>query len=179
MATPPWQSSAAIVTQPNAHALVQRFPLLDNFYDPSRQSADGHNWIVQAMAPYSDDIQSPDWVRDYPSNGGDAIAYQKVGNLYDAAAKAGIKMKNYGEYVEYNPFSTPDGGSHCEPSWSQFYNDTVPTKVGHEQQLYYFNTVCLVLPAPGRDQATRSRTTRSSIWASPTSSASMSGSRIS
>ena len=44
---------------PNAHALVQRFPLLDNFYDPSRQSADGHNWIVQAMAPYSDDIQSP------------------------------------------------------------------------------------------------------------------------
>jgi YVTN family beta-propeller protein len=61
---------------PNAHALVQRFPLLDNFYDPSRQSADGHNWIVQAMAPYSDDIQSPDWLRDYPSNGGDAIAYQ-------------------------------------------------------------------------------------------------------
>ncbi len=33
---------------PNAHALVQRFPLFDNFYDPSRQSADGHNWIVQA-----------------------------------------------------------------------------------------------------------------------------------
>ena len=26
---------------PNAHALVQRFPLFDNFYDPSRQSADG------------------------------------------------------------------------------------------------------------------------------------------
>jgi hypothetical protein len=61
---------------PNAHALVQRFPLLDNFYDPSRQSADGHNWILQAMAPYHDDIQSPDWVRDYPSNGGDAIAYR-------------------------------------------------------------------------------------------------------
>jgi hypothetical protein len=30
------------VVTPNAHALVQRFPLLDNFYDPSRQSADGH-----------------------------------------------------------------------------------------------------------------------------------------
>jgi hypothetical protein len=28
---------------PNAHALVERFPLFDNFYDPSRQSADGHN----------------------------------------------------------------------------------------------------------------------------------------
>ena len=47
------------VVTPNVHTLVQRFPLLDNFYDPSRQSADGHNWIVQAIAPYSDDIQSP------------------------------------------------------------------------------------------------------------------------
>src|SRR5208283_783948 len=68
---------------PNAHLLVQRFPLLDNYYDPSRQSADGHNWIVQAMAPYSDDIQSPDWLRDYPSNGGESIAYQTSGNLYN------------------------------------------------------------------------------------------------
>ncbi len=64
---------------PNAHALVQRFPLLDNFYDPSRQSADGHNWILQAMAPYSDDIQSPDWLRDYPSNGGDAHCLPEEG----------------------------------------------------------------------------------------------------
>ena len=43
---------------PNAHALVKRFPLLDNFYDPSRQSADGHQWITEGMAPYADDIQS-------------------------------------------------------------------------------------------------------------------------
>ena len=67
------------VVTPNAHALVQRFPLFDNFYDPSRQSADGHNWIVQAMAPYSDDIQSPDWLRDYPSNGGDAHCLPEEG----------------------------------------------------------------------------------------------------
>ena len=90
---------------PNAHALVERFPLFDNFYDPSRQSADGHNWIVQAMAPYSDDIQSPDWDRDYPSNGGDAIAYQVKGNLYNLAAKAGIKREELrrvhrGEYLQ-------------------------------------------------------------------------------
>ena len=32
---------------PNVHALVTRFPLLDNFYDPSRQSADGHQWITE------------------------------------------------------------------------------------------------------------------------------------
>ncbi len=114
---------------PNAHTLVERFPLFDNFYDPSRQSADGHNWIVQAMAPYSDDIQSPDWSRDYPSNGGDAIAYQVKGNLYNLAARAGISVKNYGEYIEENTFSVPgctatENTGSCEPSWQQFYRDT-------------------------------------------------------
>jgi YVTN family beta-propeller protein len=149
---------------PNAHALVQRFPLLDNFYDPSRQSADGHNWILQAMAPYDDDIQSPDWVRDYPSNGGDALAYQKKGHLFDLAAQAGIKMKIYGEYVEYDTFNvpgctpaSPPSGNTCEPSWSQFYADSqcfeggpdcaAPGSPG-EPKLYYQNTVSSHSPLP-------------------------------
>jgi hypothetical protein len=86
---------------PNAHALVNRFPLLDNFYDPSRQSADGHQWIIEGMAPYADDIQSPDWNRSYPGgNGGDALAYQKKGFLFQEAAAAGLSVKIYGEYVE-------------------------------------------------------------------------------
>jgi YVTN family beta-propeller protein len=160
---------------PNAHALVERFPLFDNFYDPSRQSADGHNWIVQAMAPYSDDIQSPDWDRDYPSNGGDAIAYQPKGNLYNVAAKARITMKNYGEYIEENTFNvagctaTENTGS-CEPSWQQFYRDTqcfdeqtfgsnpnyklpVPSDcqtpgVSGEKTLYYQNSIGSYSPLP-------------------------------
>ena len=139
---------------PNAHLLVQRFPLFDNFYDPSRQSADGHNWIVQAMAPYSDDIQSPDWVRDYPSNGGDTIAYQKKGHLWDTAAKAGVKVKNYGEYIEYNSFTVPgctndpaNSGS-CEPTWTQFYNDVLQYENGNEPQLTYYNTVASHTPLP-------------------------------
>ncbi len=139
---------------PNAHALVERFPLFDNFYNPSRQSADGHNWIVQAMAPYSDDIQSPDWLRDYPSNGGDAIAYQKKGHLWDTAAKAGVKVKNYGEYVEYNTFTVPgctndpaNSGS-CEPTWTQFYNDVLNYENGNESQLNYYNTVASHTPLP-------------------------------
>jgi len=147
----------------NAHALVERFPLFDNFYDPSRQSADGHNWIVQAMAPYSDDIQSPDWLRDYPSNGGDAIAYQNKGHLWDAAERAGVKVKNYGEYIEYNTFNVPGCtlnnnysgitlpfvySTSCEPSWSQFYNDTLEYESGNESQLTYFNTVSSYTPLP-------------------------------
>jgi DNA-binding beta-propeller fold protein YncE len=132
---------------PNAHALVQRFPLFDNFYDPSRQSADGHNWIVQAMAPYSDDIQSPDWVRDYPSNGGDAIAYQKKGHLWDQAAKYGVSFKNFGEYIEYNTFLQPNGST-VEPQWIDFYNDVLAYESGAEAQLYNWNTVASHSPLP-------------------------------
>jgi YVTN family beta-propeller protein len=138
---------------PNAHALVQRFPLLDNFYDPSRQSADGHNWILQAMAPYSDDIQSPDWLRDYPSNGGDALAYQSKGHLFDVAVKAGISLKNFGEYIEYNSFLTPAGNT-TEPSWRDFYTDTQNYESGAEPQLYYFNTVASHTPLPNLYNAT-------------------------
>jgi YVTN family beta-propeller protein len=141
------------VVTPNAHALVQRFPLLDNFYDPSRQSADGHNWILQAMAPYSDDIQSPDWLRDYPSNGGDALAYQKKGHLFDVAAAAGLSMKIYGEYVEENTFNPPGCTpsiitNSCEPTWTQFYNDVLEYENGKEPQLQYYNTVGSFSPLP-------------------------------
>jgi YVTN family beta-propeller protein len=132
---------------PNAHALVQRFPLLDNFYDPSRQSADGHNWIVQAMAPYSDDIQSPDWLRDYPSNGGEALAYQKAGHLWDQAAKYKVSFKNYGEYIEYNTFLTPTGST-TEPLWIDFYNDVQAYECGAESQLYNYSTVASHSPLP-------------------------------
>ncbi len=140
-------ADGGVPVTPNAHALVQRFPLLDNFYDPSRQSADGHNWIVQAMAPYSDDIQSPDWLRDYPSNGGDAIAYQKVGHLWDQAVKAGVSFKNYGEYIEYNSFLTPTGSTN-EPQWIDFYNDVQAYECGAESQLYNYNTVASHSPLP-------------------------------
>ena len=158
---------------PNAHALVERFPLFDNYYNPSRQSADGHNWIVQAMAPYSDDIQSPDWLRDYPSNGGDAIAYQKNGHVWDIAVKQGVSFKNYGEYIEYNTFNPPQGctptnlytsntsntpstptplpfifSGSCEPRWIDFYNDTQAYESGKEKQLYNYNTVASHSPLP-------------------------------
>jgi YVTN family beta-propeller protein len=152
---------------PNAHELVKRFPLFDNFYDPSRQSADGHNWIVQSMAPYGDDIQSPDWLRDYPSNGGDAIAYQKKGHIWDIAAQQGVSFKNYGEYIEYDTFNPPQGctpsniypgppptplpfifSGSCEPLWIDFYNDILAYESGAEKQLYNYNTVASHSPLP-------------------------------
>ena len=131
---------------PNAHTLVKRFPLLDNFYDPSRQSADGHQWITEAMAPYADDIQSPDWVRSYPGgNAGDALAYTKQGFLFQEAAAAGLPVKIYGEYVENDTFTDPDGTTN-EPSWSQFYADSKQFEAAYAvnpatAKLNYQNTV--------------------------------------
>jgi YVTN family beta-propeller protein len=126
---------------PNAHKLVKRFPLFDNFYDPSRQSADGHQWITEAMAPYADDIQSPDWNRSYPGgNAGDALAYQNKGFLFSEAAAAGQTVKIYGEYVENDTFLQPNGST-SEPSWSAFYADAQKFEAGQESTLYYQNTV--------------------------------------
>jgi YVTN family beta-propeller protein len=126
---------------PNAHKLVKRFPLFDNFYDPSRQSADGHQWISEGMAPYADDIQSPNWVRSYPGgNGGDALAYQNKGFVFSEAAAAGLPLKLYGEYVENDTFQQPNGKK-TEPTWKQFYADTKRFEHGKEKTLYYQNTV--------------------------------------
>jgi hypothetical protein len=116
---------------------VKRFPLIDNFYDPSRQSADGHQWIVEAMAPYADDIQSPDWVRSYPGgNAGDALAYQKKGFLFQEAVQHGLRTKIFGEYVENQTKqkvleNQKDGG------WSLLYKDAQDFEAGKEKTLKY------------------------------------------
>jgi YVTN family beta-propeller protein len=142
---------------PNVHALIQRFPLFDNFYDPSRQSADGHQWITEGLAPYSDDIQSPDWNRSYPGgNAGDALVYQNKGFLFSEAAQAGLPVKMYGEYVENTTYLQPNGSSN-EPSWSQFYADSqcfeggpgcAPPGTAGETTLYYQNTAQSVSSLP-------------------------------
>ena len=123
---------------PNMHDIIKRFPLLDNFYTPSRQSADGHQWIIEAMAPYADDIESPDWVRSYPGgNAGDALAYTKKGFLFQEAVAHGLGVKIYGEYGENETFPTSQG----HPSWSQFYADSKKFEAGQEKTLTYQNAV--------------------------------------
>ena len=119
---------------PNVHQLIKRFPLLDNFYDPSRQSADGHQWIVEAMAPYSDDIEAPDWVRSYPGGeAGDSLAYTQKGFLFQESVAAGLPTKIYGEYAENEFWPTPQG----HPSWSQLYADSQAYEAGTEPSLQY------------------------------------------
>jgi len=133
---------------PNDHAIVSRFPLFDNFYNPSRQSADGHQWITQAMSDYNNDVGGPDWVRSYPGgNAGDSLAYLTKGFFFQEAVQAGLPTKIYGEYVENTSYANAPGGT--EPSWTQFYNDSVnfekqlnkdgTTKSGSYKPLTYQN----------------------------------------
>jgi YVTN family beta-propeller protein len=111
---------------PNQHAFLQRFATLDNVYAPSRQSADGHPWIVSALAAYADESQSPDWVRSYPGgNGYDSMVYTPRGFLWDAATAQGLTVKLYGEWS-----GSQNAGNFSWSDWyaySQFLEGKIPT----------------------------------------------------
>ena len=117
---------------PNQKALVRRFPLLDNMYAPSRQSADGHPWIVESGSFYSNDILSPDWIRSYPGgNSNDALTYTQQGFLWSGAERKGLNVKMYGEWSGgYVVAPKPGGGQY---SWADFYNTSLYKETGGQQ----------------------------------------------
>lgn len=107
---------------PNQHAFVKRFPLFDNTYAPSRQSADGHVWIGMSGSFYSNEILSPDWIRSYPGgNSNDALTYTPKGFLWTAAEAKGLTARLYGEWNSDHPVVSkkPDGSAY---TWTDFYN---------------------------------------------------------
>ncbi len=115
---------------PNQHALIQRFPLLDNFYAPSRQSADGHPWTIEAGSFYSNDIQSPDWIRSYPGgNDDDALTFTQQGYIWTNAVKKGLNVKIFGEWSDGSVVANnPATGKPY--SWADFYNTSLFTESG-------------------------------------------------
>jgi len=102
---------------PNAHKLASAYGVFDNFYDEGTLSADGHNWLMQADANDYIEKEFGAFYRSYPAQGGDALAYQRDGFLWNAAEAAGHTVKAYGEY---NNFITQPAGS----TWSQYYQDS-------------------------------------------------------
>ena len=104
---------------PNAHALANTYGLFDNFYDEGTLSADGHNWLVQADANDYIEKEFGAFYRSYPAQGGDALAYQRDGFLWNAAEAAGAdRAKAYGEYNNFLTQPSP------VPSWSAYYQDS-------------------------------------------------------
>ena len=103
---------------PNQHALAKRFGDLDNFYDEPTLSADGHNWIVQAEANDYIEKEFGAFYRSYPAEGGDALAYQRDGFLWNAAERAGLSVRVFGEYNRY--ITGPGKGG----DWKEWYEDS-------------------------------------------------------
>jgi YVTN family beta-propeller protein len=104
---------------PNQHALANTFGLFDNFYDEGTLSADGHNWLMQADANDYIEKEFGAFFRSYPAQGGDALAYQRDGFLWNAAQRAGLTAAAFGEYNNF--FNVPSTGY---PTWQQWYQDS-------------------------------------------------------
>lgn len=87
-------------TTPNLHALVTRFPLLDNTFANSEASIQGHYWTASASVP---DYVDRNWVHEYAGRGRPndfgAYAVSFPGNLFlfNQAEKQKISYFNYGE----------------------------------------------------------------------------------
>jgi len=83
---------------PNAHALAERYVLLDHFFVSGGNSADGHNWLTQGR-----ETEYPMWPlytgRSYPSEGVDPLAYASGGFIWEAAQAKGKTVRVFGEYA--------------------------------------------------------------------------------
>ncbi|MEV0070930.1 bifunctional YncE family protein/alkaline phosphatase family protein [Amycolatopsis sp. NPDC050768] len=113
----PSRTSFGAAVTPNEHSMANTFTTFDNFYDNGMLSADGHNWLTQAEPnDYLAQDAASAWARSYPYNARDALAYQRDGFIWDAAARAGKSARNYGEY-EAIASGTPG-------SWQQYYADS-------------------------------------------------------
>jgi YVTN family beta-propeller protein len=88
---------------PNQHALVKRFGVFDRFFEDAHVSADGHNWSTAAFA---NDYLEHMWPQvygdrrpfyDFEDDADASVPH--AGYLWDDAAKHGVSLRNYGEFV--------------------------------------------------------------------------------
>ncbi|MFD2081594.1 40-residue YVTN family beta-propeller repeat-containing protein [Actinopolymorpha cephalotaxi] len=100
---------------PNQHALAQQFGLYDNTYDVGTNSAEGHNWLMQADNPEYTESQAGEYERSYGSNN-DALGHQRSGFIWTGAKAAGKSARVFGEY---NPTMTDPAGT----TWQDYYCD--------------------------------------------------------
>jgi len=101
---------------PNIHALAENFVLLDNTYCNGVLSADGHQWTDEGYVTDYLEKSFGGFVRSYPYDGDDPLAYASSGFIWDNALKHGLSFRDYGEFVK----------AEIEPknaTWNDIYND--------------------------------------------------------
>ena len=85
---------------PNQHALARQFVLLDNYYCAGVLSADGHAWATEAYVTDYLERHFGGFVRSYPYDGDDPLAYASSGFLWDNALEHGLSFRDYGEFIK-------------------------------------------------------------------------------
>ncbi|MDO0924163.1 alkaline phosphatase family protein [Streptomyces sp. TG1A-8] len=100
---------------PNQHALAEQFGLYDNTYDIGTNSAEGHNWLMQADNPEYTESSAGEYARSYDTED-DALGHQKTGFLWTGAQAAGKTVRDFGEFQQF--LTKPAGAS-----WQNLYCD--------------------------------------------------------
>ncbi|MEW2252903.1 alkaline phosphatase family protein [Streptomyces sp. NPDC006975] len=100
---------------PNQHALARQFGLYDNTYDIGTNSAEGHNWLMQADDPEYTESSAGEYQRSYDTEN-DALGHQRSGFLWTGAQAAGKSVRDFGEFQSIE--SKPAGAT-----WQNLYCD--------------------------------------------------------
>ncbi len=100
---------------PNQHALVQQFGLFDNTYDIGTNSAEGHNWLMQADDPEYTESSAGEYLRSYDTED-DALGHQRSGFIWTGAQAAGDSVRDFGEFHQF--LTKPAGAT-----WQNLYCD--------------------------------------------------------
>ncbi|MFN8221416.1 MAG: bifunctional YncE family protein/alkaline phosphatase family protein [Fimbriimonadales bacterium] len=95
----PKLASLGKTVMPNHQKIAREFTLFDNAYTSGTNSADGHNWCVQAMANEYLEHFYVGYSRSYPDDGQDAMALNSTDRIWDAAVKKGLSVRVYGEWA--------------------------------------------------------------------------------
>jgi len=101
---------------PNQHALASQFGLYDNFYDVGTNSAEGHNWLMQADDPEYTESSAGEYLRSYDTEN-DVLGHQESGFIWTGAEAAGKTVRDFGEFdsLENKP---------ADGTWQNYYCDT-------------------------------------------------------
>ncbi|MEN3303844.1 MAG: hypothetical protein V7603_46 [Micromonosporaceae bacterium] len=102
---------------PNQHAMAQQFGLYDNTYDIGTNSAEGHNWLMQADDPQYTESSAGEYLRSYDTED-DALGHQRSGFIWSGAQAVGNTVRDFGEF---NQFETVPAGA----NWGSFYCDAL------------------------------------------------------
>ncbi|MFB7122153.1 alkaline phosphatase family protein [Kitasatospora sp. NPDC056273] len=107
------QFGAAVT--PNQHALAEQFGLYDNTYDIGTNSAEGHNWLMQADNPEYTESSAGEYERSYDTED-DALGHQRSGFLWTGAQAAGKTVRDFGEFHQF--LDKP-----ADATWQNLYCD--------------------------------------------------------